>query len=119
MADPKPRVLIVEDDALVALEMVDVIRGCGCVPVGPVATVAAALNIVQVEPVTAAVLDVNLGDEHVWPVADALDARDVPYVLVTASSRVKVPERFTARPFISKPVRGDSVREILAAIGLC
>jgi CheY-like chemotaxis protein len=80
-----PRVLVVEDEALLALELETGLRELGCEVVGPARNLAEAQRLAEAEPrLAAAVLDVNLGGgELVFPVADALAARGVPYLLAT------------------------------------
>lgn len=82
---PPPRVLVVEDEALLALELETGLRELGCEVVGPARNLAEAQRLAESEPrLAAAVLDVNLGSgELVFPVADALAARGVPYLLAT------------------------------------
>lgn len=79
------RVLVVEDNALIAMAIEAALRGHGCVVVGPAATLdeALALALARTEAPDAAVLDVNLGGASVEPVAAALRGRGVPYVLAT------------------------------------
>lgn len=82
---PPPRVLVVEDEALLALELETGLRELGCEVVGPARNLAEAQRLAESEPrLAAAVLDVNLGGgELVFTVADALAARGVPYLLAT------------------------------------
>jgi CheY-like chemotaxis protein len=82
---PPPRVLVVEDEALLALELETGLRELGCEVVGPARNLVEAQRMAAAEPrLAAAVLDVNLGGgELVFPVADALAARGVPYLLAT------------------------------------
>ncbi|MCB4825104.1 HWE histidine kinase domain-containing protein [Roseicella aerolata] len=82
---PPPRVLVVEDEALLALELETGLRELGCEVIGPARNLAEASRLAASEPrLTAAVLDVNLGGgELVFPVADLLAARGVPYLLAT------------------------------------
>ncbi|MFC7473285.1 HWE histidine kinase domain-containing protein [Dankookia sp. GCM10030260] len=82
---PPPRVLVVEDEALLALELETGLRELGCEVVGPARNLIEAHRLAAGEPrLAAAVLDINLGGgELVFPVADALAARGVPYLLAT------------------------------------
>ena len=66
------RILVVEDEAFIALDLVMAIEDAGAVPVGPAATVAEALELISHDPPDGAILDVNLPDGHVGPVLDAL-----------------------------------------------
>ncbi|WP_128080014.1 HWE histidine kinase domain-containing protein [Roseicella frigidaeris] len=82
---PPPRVLVAEDEALLALELETGLRELGCEVVGPARTLAEAQRLAASEPrLAAAVLDINLGGgELIFPVAEALAARGVPYLLAT------------------------------------
>src|SRR5205823_3435128 len=71
------RVLLVEDEVIVAAMMRDLLVDLGCSIVGPVSSVAEAAAVVAREPLDAAILDVNLGGELVYPVAEVLLARGV------------------------------------------
>ncbi len=84
------RVLIVEDEPLVALDMEETLRGLGCEVVGPTATLAEALRLLEEEAqrLDAAVLDVNLGGHAAFPVADALVRRGVPVLFATGYSEL-------------------------------
>lgn len=64
------RVLVVEDDFLVSLATTDLLESTGCVIVGPAARIAAALRFARTESLDAAVLDVDIVGEMVWPVAE-------------------------------------------------
>jgi CheY-like chemotaxis protein len=79
------RVLLVEDELLVAMEMEEALRGLGCEVLGPAATVEEALRLAQVDAgrIDAAVLDVNLAGRPSFPVADLLAGRGVPVVFAT------------------------------------
>lgn len=107
------RVLVVEDEALIAMQLESVLRGAGHAVVGPVGRLDRAVSHALDGPLDAAVLDVNLAGEKVFPVADALARRQIPFVFLTACGQDVVPERFWARPFLRKPYRA---KPLLAAI---
>lgn len=113
----RPRVLVVEDSLLIAMDVKDLAAQCNYAVVGPVSTVEAALTAVHEEPLDAAILDINLGDELVWPVADALAARDVPFVLATGYGAMDVPNRFGRWPRLTKPLSLQRLRDALVRIG--
>jgi CheY-like chemotaxis protein len=113
----RPRILVVEDSLLIAMEVEDLAAQCRCAVVGPAGSVVAALAAVREEPLDAAILDINLGDELVWPVADALAARDVPFVLATGYSAMDVPDRFRRWPRLTKPLSLEPLCDALAQIG--
>ncbi|TAJ69763.1 MAG: response regulator [Phenylobacterium sp.] len=88
----------------------------GCAVVGPAATVAQGLALVD-ESLDGAVLDVNLGSETAYPVADALAKVGVPFAFVTGYGRHGLDGAYGARPTISKPFKPNSFgREIAAAL---
>lgn len=74
------RVLVVEDDFLVSLMTTDPLERLGCVIVGPAVRIAPALQLAQTEPLDAAVLDIDIAGEMVWPVADELHRRNIPFL---------------------------------------
>jgi DNA-binding response OmpR family regulator len=80
-------VLIVEDEFLIAMQLQTLCEDLGWRVIGPVATVKGALQILEDELPTVALLDVNLGKELVTPVAEVLKARGVPFALATAYDR--------------------------------
>jgi len=97
------RILVVEDDFLVATLLVEILESVGWQVVGPVAHLATALDAAASEGFDAAVLDVDLGGQTVYPVAEMLDARKVPFVFVTAHGRAALPPLFCGRPHLGKP----------------
>lgn len=81
----------------------------------PGETVADAMSILEVEStIDGAVLDVSLGGEMVYPVADALADRDVPFVFLTGYDRASLPARYAERVSCEKPVEA---RLVVAAMG--
>jgi len=110
------RILVVEDNFLLAMEIEDVLGRQGCVVLGPVGTVEQALLLLEREArPDGAVLDVDLQGRTVTPVAAALIARDVPFVLVTgyADPQLADPE-LHGRPRLDKPVSGPDLLRALA-----
>lgn len=114
----KPRILVIEDDLFIAMDLEYMVGECGCVPVGPVSNVEAGLLAVRQNNLDGAVLDVNLGDERVWPVADLLHEHGVPFILATGYSRVEVPERFKECQVLHKPLTEAALFAALDALGL-
>ena len=111
------RLLLVEDEYVLALGLADALADLGVVVVGPVATVEDALALVQRVPeIDGAVLDVNLGREVAYPVADALLARGIPFLFATANDRARLPERFAHVTVCRKPFRVDAFRDAVAAL---
>lgn len=107
-------VLVVEDDYFLADAMSRMLQAGGAEVVGPVPSVAAALRLLRTRRPDAAVLDVNIGQETVFPVADALAADGVPFLFVTAADKVARPERHDMAPWLSKPAEASTtVRELV------
>lgn len=109
------RVLLVEDDYMIADVLCQELEGAGAEILGPVPDVQAALELLAAGgAIDAAVLDVNLGGEMVWPVADALLARGVPFVFATGYDRAAIPARYARVACCEKPVGPDAIARALA-----
>lgn len=107
------RVLILEDEILLAMDVEDLLREAGCVHLMWVATVADALESVGARRPDVAILDLNVNGEKSFPVADALNEAGVPFVIVSGHSRTIVPARHGKRPFLGKPYdRGELLRVV-------
>ncbi|WP_375262392.1 response regulator [Palleronia sp.] len=95
------RVLLVEDEMLVCMDLEDMLEQFGCIVVGPAARVKQALDLIEREALDIAVLDVNLGTERSYPIADRLSARGVPFLLSTGYAEVE--PSYSDRPRLQKP----------------
>jgi len=107
------RVLVVEDEALIALQLEDMLMELGCAVIGPASRVGRALELLDGEPVEAAVLDLNIAGELVYPVADELRSRGLPYIFVTGYGTSGLSEPYRSRPILEKPF---ARRELLRAM---
>jgi DNA-binding response OmpR family regulator len=107
------KVLVVEDEYLVATLMEDMLESAGCVVAGPIPRLAQALDAASSEACDVALLDVNLAGERVYPVAEILARRHVPFVFVTGYGANTLPVEYAERPRICKPFR---IAELLSAI---
>lgn len=109
------RILVVEDAFLIALDLRDQLERCGCTVAGPVGQLRQALDIAQHEALDGAVLDVNLAGEPSFPVAAALDARNIPYVFLTGyDDDGAFPPEYRNVVRISKPFRSSDIAPMLA-----
>jgi PAS domain S-box-containing protein len=108
----RPRVLLVEDEALVAMMIQECLGDLGYQVVGPIATATEAAVRAQDGNFEAAVLDINLGDGAVYPIADLLTARGVPFVFVTGYDAESVEPRFRDTPILQKPIERDVLQRI-------
>jgi ActR/RegA family two-component response regulator len=77
------RVLIVEDDHILAMALADELAAQGATVIGPAASVADALDVIARSELDSAIVDINLGGKAAFPVADALADRRVPFVFAT------------------------------------
>ena len=106
------RVLVVEDEALLAETLCDLLRGAGCQPVGPAANVAVALSLIEKSRIDAAILDIRLmDDEMCFSVAYALRARGIPLMFLTASQRSQLPVDLCDEILIEKPFKAPMLIE--------
>jgi CheY-like chemotaxis protein len=110
------RVLIVEDELLVALMIEDFLAEFGCTPVGPCSTVAKALDVVRTETLDLAVLDINLNGEMVYPVANALVARRIPFLFVSGYGEASVLPAHSDWKVCGKPFKGDDLAVMLSDV---
>jgi DNA-binding NarL/FixJ family response regulator len=107
------KVLIVEDDALVALDLADVLVDLGHEVVGPCVSVEAALLTYQTTPIDFGLLDFNLGANTSAAVADTLSDGGTPFAFVTGYRRDALPDRFRGATVLAKPVRPSDLANIL------
>lgn len=99
------RILVVEDEFFIAMDMTNTLQSAEAIVLGPAGRVGASLELVEREPeICAAVLDVNIGGETVYPVADALLERSVPFIFATGERPDTIPQRFADVPVCQKPV---------------
>ncbi len=110
------RLLLVEDEPLVAMMLEDVLGEAGYAVVGPIAQLDAALAAAQAEAVDLALLDVNLMGKHVYPAAAALAARNIPFVFMTGYGDGSLPAEFARRPSVSKPYKVKTLLDALDAL---
>ncbi len=97
------RILVVEDEALVAMLVEDALVDAGFAVLGPARSVAQALEMLRAETPDAAVLDLNLGGENSLSVADALAARGIPFLVATGYGAAGLPAHLRHIPVLPKP----------------
>lgn len=110
------RVLLVEDQIIVAMEMEDILRGFGCAVVGPVGTLEAAIRLAREAVLDAAILDVDLDGQKVFPVAEELQARGIPFVLATGYGESSLPENWRGLRRLTKPFRREHIEAIMRSL---
>jgi CheY-like chemotaxis protein len=107
------RVLVVEDEYLVAMDVSAYLEAAGAHVVGPASNVNAALEAVEHTELDGAIVDVNLRGEMAYPVADALVERGIPFVFTTGYDAHTVPARFAAVKRCEKPTTPEAIGRAL------
>jgi len=110
------RVLVVEDEFLVALEVESALEDLGCSVVGPFAKLAKALDAARSTPLDSAILDINLNGEMVYPLAEFLTSQKVPFVFITGYTASDLPERFRPYRRLQKPLDAVLLRGVFLDI---
>ena len=109
----RKRVLIVEDEFIIAMDIAHEVATRGGVVVGPLGTVDGALKAIKNADVDGAILDINLRGTLAFPVAEALANRHIPFVFATGDRAVDVPARHSDVPRFERPT---SPRDICSAL---
>lgn len=112
----KPRVLIVEDEILVALLLEDVLAEFGYEVAGVASRLEEGLARAEAPDFALAVLDVHLNGADVFPLADRLAERGLPFVFATGYGARGIPERYAGRPVLQKPFLPGDLAKVLASL---
>jgi CheY-like chemotaxis protein len=110
------RILVVEDEVLIAMVLEDMLDILGHTVVASPSTFAEAEAAVADGGFDLAILDVNLGRDPVFPLAEKLQAAGTPIIFATGSHRASLPQRFAAVPVLEKPYAVDEVEAALEKI---
>ncbi len=105
------RILVVEDDILIAMLIEEILQDLGCAVVGPVATLDDALRLAGDEALDAAVLDVTIRGGQIYPAAERLLARGIPFILASGYGNWALPEAFRNMPRLTKPFTARDIEE--------
>ena len=108
-------VLLVEDDYFIAHEAIRRLEDGGAAVVGPATDVTGALDLINNAPLDGAVLDIHLNGEMVYPVADVLVARGVPFVFATSCPEPMIPPRYAGVVRFGKQIDPHTVAQALFA----
>lgn len=110
------RILVVEDEMLILLKIEDMLADLGCQSVSAAANVDEALALIEAQIFDVALVDVNLDGSKSYPVADALAARGVPFLLSTGYSGESLDEGYRGLPVLGKPYRDVDLAERLSQL---
>lgn len=111
------RVLVVEDEVIVAMLIEDMLNDLGYQVVALTTHLDEALTFARTMPVDLAVLDVNLNGQQSYPVADALHARGVPFVFATGYGSKILPSPYASVPTLQKPFQITDLQRVLDMVG--
>ncbi|HEX4079478.1 MAG TPA: hypothetical protein VHX61_11480 [Rhizomicrobium sp.] len=116
------RILVAEDEFLVYLALEEELRRNGFAVAGPYSSLCATQEALALDHFDLALLDINMGGEMIWPVADELTSRNIPFLFLTGYSAETVPGRFRDTPRLGKPyepaVLLKEIRSLVAERGL-
>ena len=109
------RVLVVEDEALVAMALCETLNELGYKVIGPFSRISEAIGALRTNDIDAAVLDINLGGEMVYPLADVLADARIPFAFVTGYGAEEIKHRYDRIPILQKPIETDALKLIFSA----
>jgi len=110
------RILIVEDSPVVGPFTADLLQELACRVVGPAPNMAAARELIESEKIDAALMDVHIRGERVFPLCEALAARNAPFILTSGYADWNMPDKWRDRPRLQKPYTLDQIEQALSAL---
>jgi CheY-like chemotaxis protein len=110
------RILVVEDESVIAMLLEDILTQFGHQVVGPVARLGKAVELARHEALDTAILDVNMNGEEVYPVAEALAEREIPFVFASGYGKSSLRNPFADCPVLTKPFQWRDLRAILTRV---
>jgi CheY-like chemotaxis protein len=110
------RILIVEDSPVVGPFTADLLKELGCRAVGPAPNMAAARELIESEKLDAALMDVHIRGERVFPLCEALAARGIPFILTSGYADWNMPDKWRDRPRLQKPYTLDQIEQALSSL---
>jgi CheY-like chemotaxis protein len=111
-----PRVLVVEDEYLIRMLLEEMLDELGYGVAAAVGTISEARKLATDGEFSAAILDVNLDGQEIYPVADILANRGLPFVFVTGYGERSLPEAYRGRPALQKPFQAEQLKNTLAGL---
>ncbi len=116
MNSAAPGILVVEDEYLIRMLLEDMLGELGFSVAAAVGSIAEASEQARSGAFKAAILDVNVDGEEIFPVADVLAQRGLPFVFVTGYGENSLPERFRGRPALQKPFQAERLKQTLESL---
>ena len=110
------RVLVVEDEMMVSMLIEDMLADLGCAVVGPASRLDEAIELMQASELDCAVLDVNLGGQPIFPLADLLRERGTPFAFATGYGDAGLRDADRGTPVLQKPFREGDLARVLGEL---
>jgi len=110
------RILVVEDSPVVGPFTADLLGELGCEVVGPAPNMAVARELIENEAFDAALMDVHIRGERVFPLCEMLEAKAIPFILTSGYADWQMPEKLEDRPRLQKPYTIDQIEKALASL---
>ena len=110
------KVLVVEDEMMVSMLIEDMLGDMGCVVVGPASRLDEAMALVESSDIDCAVLDVNLGGQPIFPLADLLRSKGRPYAFATGYGDSALRDVDKGSPVLQKPFRESDLQRVLGVL---
>ena len=107
------KVLVVEDEMMIAMLIEDMLDEFGCKLVGPATNVPRALELIGKESIDVAVLDLNLDGKDTYAIADALQRKSVPFIFATGYGSTGLRQEYGNRPVLQKPFQARDLSTAL------
>ena len=107
------KVLVVEDEMMIAMLIEDMLDEFGCKLVGPATNVPRALELIGKESIAVAVLDLNLDGKDTYAIADALQRKNVPFIFATGYGSTGLRQEYGNRPVLQKPFQARDFESAL------
>ena len=111
------RVMVAEDELLVAMLIEDILADAGCTIIGPFTNVADAMRAVEAGGIDVALLDVNLRGQKIYPVGMALQARGIPFFLLSGYGQDAIPSEHPTWKACSKPFKAEDILRMISERG--
>lgn len=111
------RILVLEDEALIAMQLEQALAQAGCEIVGPATRLSEAFDLIYSSPIDAALLDVNVAGERSYAIADILRAKSIPFAFVTGFEAGSIlPAHFQSVPVLAKPFENAQLEGLLTRL---
>ena len=110
------RVLVVEDEMMVSMLIEDMLTELGCLVIGPASRLDEAIELAKTAEIDCAVLDVNLGGQPIFPLADLLRERGAPFAFATGYGDAGLRDADRGSPVLQKPFREGDLARVLTEL---